>query len=455
MERAPRLLTVLTAAGVFLAPAPPALASTVNSRIKDIARLGGVRDNQLGGYGLVVGLKGTGDRNRATFTVQSLLSMLSRQGIRVPAQDVRVRNVAAVMVTANLPPFSRNGDRIDVHVSSIGDADSLQGGTLLLTPLRAPDGEVYAVAQGPMSVGGFSASGASGSSVRKNHDSAGMIAQGALVEREVPSTFAGKTTLSYVLREPDFTTANKLAEVVNTTLLDEWRAEEAERKTEEEEKKAAAEAAKKAKEEADKAAEEAAKKAAKGEGKGEGDEKKAEEDEAESPLEEVKAEEAEAPKEPDPFATVLDGANISISIPQRYQDKVPELVAKLEQLVVATDRSAKVVLNERTGTIVMGSDVRVSTVAIAHGGLTITVEEAPEVSQPAPFSGQGATTEVVPRSTIETKEEETKLRMVPGDTDLGSLVQALNALGATPRDLVAILQALKKVGALNASLEVI
>ncbi len=447
MERAPRMLTALTGALVFLLPAPDAAAAIASSRIKDIARLGGVRDNQLGGYGLVVGLKGTGDRRRSTFTVQSLLSMLSRQGIRVPANDVRVRNVAAVMVTSTLPPFARNGDRIDIHVSSIGDADSLQGGTLLLTPLRAPDGQVYAVAQGPLSVGGFSASGQSGSSVRKNHDAAGMIAGGALVEREVPSSFAGKTALTYVLRDPDFSTATKLAEVVNGTLLQEWRADEATRKADEEAKKKA--------EEEKKAADKAAEEAAKGDEKGEGDEKKAgEDDKKEEEAEEAKAEEPE-PKEPDPFAQVLDGANISISVPQRYQDKVPELVARLEQLVVATDRSAKVVLNERTGTIVMGSDVRVSTVAIAHGGLTITVEETPEVSQPAPFSGQGATTEVVPRTAIEAEEEETKLRVIPGDTDLGKLVEALNALGATPRDLVAILQALKKAGALNAELEVI
>jgi flagellar P-ring protein precursor FlgI len=449
MERASRLLTALTAALVFLLPAPGAQAATVNSRIKDIARLAGVRDNQLGGYGLVVGLKGTGDRNRATFTVQSLLSMLSRQGIRVPAQDVRVRNVAAVMVTATLPPFARNGDRIDIHVSSIGDSESLQGGTLLLTPLRGPDGQVYAVAQGPMSVGGFSGSGRSGSSVRKNHDAAGSIAGGALVEREVPASFAGQTSLTYILSDPDFTTATKLADAVNETLLAEWNAGEATRKAKSEADKQAEEDEKKAEEEAAEAA------------RADGDEKTEEEKKKEAEEASKEAPAAEEPKEeeerkpPESFARVLDGANISISIPESYKDKVPVLVAKLEQLVVATDRAAKVVLNERTGTIIIGADVRISTVAIAHGGLTITVRESSEVSQPAPFSGGGAETEVVPQTEIEVKEQDTKLRMVQGDTDLGQLVEALNALGATPRDLVAILQALKKAGALNAELEVI
>jgi len=449
-----RTILVLLLLGSTLAATPARAA-----RLKDIARLQGVRDNQLGGYGLVVGLKSTGDRRQATFTLQSLLSMLARNGIRVDGSEVRVRNVAAVMVTATLPPFARNGDKLDVQVSSIGDADSLQGGTLLLTPLKGPDGKVYAVAQGPLSVGGFSASGATGTSVRKNHDTAGTIPNGAVVEREVPTVVRDRDQLSWVLDRPDFTTASRVAAAIDGELAPK---EEPKRKKAEAAAKGPGGDAPAAADEVEGKKDGKSKKGKKGGKEPKGGKGKADlppggagDADAAPP-----AKRAAAPPppgapaaEPPRFATVVDGATVSVQVPPDYRERVPELVARLEHVQVKTDRIARVVLNERTGTVVMGADVRISTVAIAQGGLTVTIRERLTASQPGPFSS--GETVVLPESDVEVEEEEAGLQVLKGGTSLGALVKALNALGVTPRDLVSILQALEVAGALEAKLEVI
>jgi flagellar P-ring protein precursor FlgI len=342
-------------------------------RIKDIAEIGGARSNQLVGYGLVIGLNGTGDKNQTRFTVQSLVTMLERMGIKVDMARVKVENVAAVMVTAELPPFSRTGTRINALVSSIGDAESLQGGTLVLTPLTAPDGLIYAVAQGPVSIGGgFTASGA-GASVQKNHPTVGRIVNGALIEREVPLQFRNKTEISIHLRQPDFTTALRLTGTVNSALGGE-------------------------------------------------------------------------------FATPMDGGTIRVEIPPGYSSDIVGLVASIEKLEVTPDRVARVVFDERTGTVVIGEDVRISAVAISHGNLSIVVKETPEVSQPLPFS-EGRTV-VTPETDLTVKEEKSSVMLMPAGVSIQEIVNGLNAIGVSPRDLIAILQALKEAGALQAELRI-
>jgi flagellar P-ring protein precursor FlgI len=347
------------------------------ARIKDIANIGGVRSNQLIGYGLVVGLDGSGDRGRGSggkdFTIQSLASMLERMGITVSPQDIKVKNVAAVMVTAQLPPFARPGNQLDVTVSSVGDAKSLQGGTLLLTPLRGVDGTVYAVAQGPLSLGGFAASGA-GARVQKNHPTVGLIPRGATVERGVSMSLYDREQVTITLNQPDFTTAQRVAQAINSAT--------------------AAGAAR-----------------------------------------------------------PVDSGTIAVAVPPTWQGNMVALVAKLESLEVTPDTIAKVVLDERTGTVVMGENVRISTVAISHGNLSIQIREQPSVSQPLPFSG-GQTT-VVPDTQITTEEEQRRLIVVQGGATIGELVRALNAMGVSPRDLIAIFQAIKAAGALHAALEII
>jgi flagellar P-ring protein precursor FlgI len=349
---------------------------TEAARIKDLASIEGVRENQLIGYGLVIGLNGTGDRaTNAEFAIQTLKNMLTRMGltITVEPRQIRVKNVAAVMVTAKLPPFARKGSRIDILVSSVGDAISLQGGTLLLTPLKAPDQQIYAVAQGPLSIGGFLGGGA-GATVQKNHATVGTIAGGAIVEKEVEVDLNKREAITIALHKQDFTTALRLAEAINAKIGSD-------------------------------------------------------------------------------VAFPLDSGTVRMRVAEPFRDKVVEQVASIEALEVAVDLPAKVILNERTGTIVIGENVRISPVAISHGNLTIKVQVQLQVSQPGAFSG--GETAVVPKVETEVEEQEARVIQLAPGVSLGEVVRGLNAVGATPRDLVAILQALKAAGALQADLEIL
>jgi len=366
-----KLKLILGAAGLVILLAAPAAQA---ARIKDLAVIEGVRGNQLIGYGLVVGLNGTGDKASTRFTVRSILNMLERLGVHIDQTNIQVKNVAAVVVTAELPPFARVGSRLDVLVSSLGDASSLSGGTLLLTPLNGIDGQVYALSQGPLLVGGFQVSGASGTTASKNHPTVGRIPNGATVEREVEYTINDRSEIMITLDRSDFTTTNRMAQAINKELGANQ-------------------------------------------------------------------------------AVALDASTVQVSVPQEYLGSLVGLMARLEELQVEPDALAKVVVDERTGTVVMGSQVRVSTVAVAHGGLSIQVQESLEVSQPLPFT-EGETT-VTPESRVQVTEEDRKLMLLEPGVSIGSLVQALNAIGATPRDLIAILQSLKAAGALQAQLEII
>lgn len=343
-------------------------------RIKDIADIDGVRDNQLVGYGLIVGLDGTGDGKKSLFTVQSMVSMLEKMGISVNAGDIAVSNVAAVMVTAELPPFAKAGGRIDALVNSIGDAKNLQGGTLLMSPLKAANGQVYAVAQGPVNTGGFAASGAGGS-VQKNFPTVGRVIGGALVEREVNINLNARKDLTLSLRQPDFTTVTRMTDAINGLFYDR-------------------------------------------------------------------------------VAAAQDAGTVQVKVPMAYLGNIVGLVAMIEKLEVQPDITAKVVINERTGTVVMGESVRISTIAIAHGNLSIVIKESPQVSQPLPFSENGETV-VTPNTNINVEEGENQLVLMPERASIGEVVNALNALGVSPRDLIAIFQAIKAAGALQAELEVI
>jgi flagellar P-ring protein precursor FlgI len=345
-------------------------------RIKDIADIKGVRQNQLVGYGLVVGLEGTGDSDDSLFTIQSLASLLEKMGVTVQPSDIEdVENVAAVMVTADLQPFASMGSRIDVLVSSIGDAENLQGGTLLFTPLKAANGRVYAVAQGPVSTGGFAVSGNSGDQVQKNFPTVGRVVGGALVEKEIHSNFNQKKSLTLALHQPDFTTATRVAQAINRAFYSQ-------------------------------------------------------------------------------LAQTQDAGSIRVMIPENYQGKTVQFVTMMESLGVTPDMVSKVVVNERTGTVVMGENVRISTIAIAHGNLSIQIDESQDVSQPLPFS-RGGQTVVTPESDIVVQEGKNPLFLVESGISIGEVVKALNALGVTPRDLIAIFQALKVAGALQAELEII
>ncbi|BDI28302.1 flagellar P-ring protein [Capsulimonas corticalis] len=346
------------------------------ARLKDIGVVQGVRSNQLVGYGLVIGLDGTGDGTGTTFTPQSVASMLAKFGVNSPAAAMKLKNVAAVMVTAALPAFVKNGSQIDVTVSSLGDAKSLQGGTLLQTPLQAADGKVYAVAQGSVSVGGFLGGGGAGGSVTKNHVTAGRIPAGAMVEQEVPTTFSGTEShsVSVTLNQPDFTTAVRAAKAIQRNL----------------------------------------------------------------PLGAT-------------GARAMDAATIQVDF-SPGADTV-NMIAELEDTPVDTDEVAKIVVNERTGTVVMGGNATITPCAIAHGNLTISVTNDPIISQPAPFSN--GKTVVQPRKIVQTKEGDARLMKVMGGTTLDKVVKSLNALGVTPRDLISILQAMKEAGALHAEIEVL
>ena len=350
------------------------------ARVKDIASIEGVRNNSLIGYGLVIGLNGTGDKIGTRFTVQSLSSMLSRMGISVDPAAVKVKNVAAVMVTATLPPFTRTGSPLDVVVSSMGDATSLQGGTLLLTPLKGPDQQVYAVAQGSVSIGGF-IGGGEGDTTQKNHPTAGRIANGAFVEREVPFSFADMDRFKILLRQQDFTTALRLADAINTALGGESEAL--------------------------------------------------------------------------PVAHPIDAATVELRVNKTFKGREVALLSMIEGLEIPIDFSAKVVVNERTGTIVMGDQVRISDVAIAHGNLTIRVRTEFQVSQPPSFAPEGADTVVVPQQNTDVVEGDSKIVLMRGGTTIGTLIQGLNSIGVTPRDLISILQSIKAAGALHAELEIL
>jgi flagellar P-ring protein precursor FlgI len=340
------------------------------SRLKDLVDIKGVRANQLVGYGLIIGLNKTGDGNSSTFTKTTIVNMLENMGVTVDPKSIKTGNAAAVMVTTELPPFSRQGNRLDVLVSSIGDAKSLQGGTLLLTPLRAPDGQVYAVAQGAISIGGF-AEAAGGASVRRNHPTVGNVPGGAIVEREVPFRFNDLSELEFSLHNEDFSTAARVAAAINQHMgIDAARA--------------------------------------------------------------------------------LDARTVTLEVPAAYQQNLVSLMAQIEMIEVVPDMSARVVVNERTGTIVMGHNVRINTVAISHGNLHIQIAATPIISQPNPLSnGQ---TVVTDQTDISWSEDLRPLTVIDSGTSIGDLVAALNAMGVSPRDLVAILQSIKAAGALQASL---
>ncbi|MDH5749634.1 MAG: flagellar basal body P-ring protein FlgI [Rhodospirillales bacterium] len=345
------------------------------SRVKDIVEIEGVRDNMLVGYGLVVGLNGTGDSLKdGHFTKQSLKSMLNRLGVKPTDSGLDSKNVAAVMVTASLPPFSRQGSRIDVTVSALGNSSSLLGGTLLVTPLLGADGEVYAVSQGQLAVGGFSTGGAA-ETVTKGVPTSGRIASGAIVEREVGFKLNLLDNVKLNLRNPDFTTARRVADAINAFLG-------------------------------------------------------------------VSA------------ARAMDLTTVNVLIPNHYKNNVVNLLTDIEQLRVEPDQLARVVIDEQSGTIVMGENVRISTVAIAQGSLTIRITETEQVSQPGPFAQVGTTT-TVPRTDIQVKEDgDKKLAIMNSGVSIQEMVNSLNALGIGPRDMITILQAIKTAGALQADIEV-
>ena len=345
------------------------------SRIKDIADFEGVRDNQLIGYGLVVGLNGTGDNIKSVdFTKESLISMLDKIGINARDGQLKAKNVAAVMVTANLPAFARQGSRIDVMVSALGDAKNLQGGTLLATPMQGADGEIYAVAQGQIAVGAVSARGTN-ASVVKGVPTTGRIASGAIVENEIPFDLDSLKTIRIALRNPDFTTSRRVADAINAMLGTT-------------------------------------------------------------------------------AAQALDPATISLDIPKKYQGKIVDLMTRVEQLQVQPDQLARVVIDESSGIVVIGKDVKINRLAIAQGNLTIKITDIPFVSQPLPFSN-GTTVSGVTTAININEGIDAKLTVVNTGVNLQELVDGLNALGVTPRDLISILQAIKASGALQAEIEVI
>ncbi|MBF0104833.1 MAG: flagellar basal body P-ring protein FlgI [Deltaproteobacteria bacterium] len=342
------------------------------ARIKDLVGFEGVRSNHLIGYGLIVGLKGTGDTTSTQFMMKSLGEALARLGISGDSQSFKVKNVAAVMVTAELPAFARQGSHLDVVISSIGDAKSLQGGTLLMTPLKAANQEVYAVAQGPISIGGFSVE-SNETAIQQNHPTVGRISSGALVEKEVDLQLADMKELNISLNEPDFTTALRITNKINDVLNGN-------------------------------------------------------------------------------YADAIDSGSVNVKIPNQFTSRIVQLISRIETLEVKPDAMAKVILNERTGTIVMGSEVKIAPVAVAHGNLTIQVTTEYEVSQPNPFAT--GDTRVVPKTSILADTgEEGSLALVEG-VSIGELVRALNELGVTPRDLIAIIQAIKSAGALQAVIEI-
>ena len=357
----------------WMAPVSAAgIQAPVNSRIKDVAKVQGVRANQLVGYGLVFGLAGTGDSNKSINTIQSVVNMLRTFGMVIDQTKLQSKNVAAVMISAKLPAFVKPGDTIDVTASSMGDAKSLAGGTLIQTPLRAANGGVYAVAQGPVTTGGFAAGG-TGATVQKNFPTVGLITNGGIVEREVPFQLGANGQFNLALNRPDFTTAHRIAEAITQKF--------------------------------------------------------------------------------GTIATARDPGTVSVSVPGMYGQDMIGFVAAIEELRIRSDDVARVVINERTGTIVMGANVSIDEVAVAQGGLTIKITKTREISQPAPFS-QGRTA-TAPRQSVNAQEAGGNLLVLPSTASVGDVVAALNSVGATPRDIITILQAMKAAGALHAEMELI
>ena len=364
----------------FLLPLDAVVASTDLTdnagkvRIKDIAWISCIHDMQLYGYGLVVGLNGTGDSSGATFTVQSVINMMQQFGIDVPSGRISLRNVAAVMVTANLPFFAKVGGRIDVLVSSIGDAKSIAGGILLVTPLNAPDGQLYVLAQGSVSVGGFNVSAGGGNSVQKNHPTVGRVPNGGLIQR-VPrranNLYRGNEGFMLCLNEPDFTTATRVVSAINNEFPGDV-----------------------------------------------------------------------------PTAQAVDASSVKITVPALEQDLVT-FISRLENLTVVPDHIAEVIIDERTGTIVIGKDVRISPVAVSHGNLNIQIRTEEEVVQPPLLAGETA---VISKKELAVQEEGQKMQVIRGGTSIDEVVRALNLIGVTPRDMIIIFQAIKKAGALHARL---
>jgi flagellar P-ring protein precursor FlgI len=363
------IVALITAVVLILWLSSPSLAI----RLKEVATFEGVRVNQIAGYGLVVGLNGTGDKDQTGFTRQSLSNLLKRMDITVSPTALKVKNVAAVMVTADLPAFVKPGTKLDVLVSSLGDSTSLQGGTLLITALKGLDGQIYAIAQGPLSVGGFALTGQA-ATVQKNHPTVGRIVQGGTVEREVPIRWQGKETLSIKLSSPDFTTAARVAEAVNEVL-------------------------------------------------------------------------------PGASARPLDAATIELSVPANYRENLAVMVAELENVSVIPDSVGKVIINERTGSVVVGENVKLSTVAVAHGNLSVQIREGVTVSQPDAFSG--GETVVAPETDINVEEGADNLLLIERSTNINDVVKALNAIGVTPRDLITIFQLIQAAGALHGELEIL
>jgi flagellar P-ring protein FlgI len=350
--------------------------AAMSARIKDLAQLHGVRNNQLLGYGLITGLNGTGDdMKKSVFTLQAVYNMMTRHGITINPdniEDIKLKNVAAVMVTATLPPFAKSGSTLDIQVSSMGDSKSLAGGTLLMTPLVGPDGKVYAVAQGPLSTGSF-AFGGKAATVQKNHPTVGTISGGAIIERSIAGKLGANGKLEYQMRDADFTTTANMAEVINKRF-------------------------------------------------------------------------GQGTAFPDPSGTV------KVAIPPQYKEDIIDFIAAVEVLEVATDAPARIVVNERTGTIVMGKDVRLSTVAVSHGNLSLIIKEDPTISQPNPLA-EGQTV-VVPQTRAKVVEDNSQLVLLDmkNGVSIGEIANALNAIGATPRDLIAIFQAIKASGSLHGEL---
>jgi flagellar P-ring protein precursor FlgI len=386
---------ILTGAVIVLIACLCLPASAGAARIKDISSIGGIRDNQLVGYGLVVGLMSTGDSIKNGYTRETLSNMLSRQGLAMRDKDLKSNNIAAVMITAVLPPFAKTGAKLDVMVSSVGDAKSLLGGTLLMTPLRGADNEIYAVAQGALTIGGFvaGANSASGSVSGKNHTTVGYITNGALIEKELQYDFEKTRQLTVNLYQPDFTTLTRLASTVNSRIGDV----------------------------------------------------------------DVK---------------LVDSSSALITVKNSYKGSIVSLLSAIENLDVSIDTAAVVVLNEKTGTVVMGENVRISTIAVAHGNLSFQIREDYNVSQPLPFAprgvpgqgptdaghgvtmGSGGQTVVTPSTQINVAEEKKALLVMPKGVTIQDVVRGLNAMGVTPRDLIQILQTIKAAGSLQADLKV-
>ncbi|MEE2644382.1 MAG: flagellar basal body P-ring protein FlgI [Myxococcota bacterium] len=343
-------------------------------RIKDIAHIRGVRKNQLFGYGLVVGLNRTGDSQQVRFAMQTVASLLARLNVRINPQGLLLRNVATVMVTADLPAFARNGTPVDVVISSMGDAKSLSGGTLIATALRGNDGQIYAIAQGPVSVGGYTSSGGGGNTKVVNHPTVARIAGGALVERELPFSLDERSQLVWQLFEDDFTTSVRLAQEINLNFGER-------------------------------------------------------------------------------LAQSKDSRTIEVQVPEGYRGDVSRFVSQVERIEVVPDTVAKVIINERTGTVIINQDVRVDPIAITHGNLTVSVTTTRTATPATPFTPGGTTT--TRNSTLDVEEERRRLMPVNGGQNLSEIVDGLNRLGASPRDLITILQAIKKAGALRARLEII